>query len=419
MQSQQGSTRQVPNIVKRIQRAETRDCASSSPSLSDSIETNKNVMQHSIKGSPFLSSSLQNKQVTKQKTFDSTHMSNSFGENNNYYDNESINKSDIPNVSQKHNNYDFPNSTIKHLGQEYKVFKSSASHGNREISVNNGDVIKFIQPVTYWLLVENKTSNKTGYIPADSLLEQNKYKEAIVKYPYSANNDDELSLKEGDVVTVNYECQDGWFHVEIDSKKGWFPANFLQFSDKLSKETGSTQYETVLTHNKACILDKRTDQSIIENTVPDSQTYVSSLGISKDINLVDEQQNLSTTSDAKSIEQPDSFDTTDVLAPFEYWFHGIISREESEHILQETKEPGTFLVRQRNKDSNSLCITVYSLDKVRHFQIKKENDYYVCGFEKHPTIEGIVHLYMKNPLAYTTDLQPVILVKPCLTKNVF
>lgn len=63
-----------------------------------------------------------------------------------------------------------------------------------------------------------------------------------VKYAYKAQNDDELSLKEGDIITLtNRELADpGWWEGELSGKIGVFPDNFVniikQSEDKLHKD---------------------------------------------------------------------------------------------------------------------------------------------------------------------------------------
>ncbi|KRT81613.1 SH3 domain-containing protein [Oryctes borbonicus] len=64
----------------------------------------------------------------------------------------------------------------------------------------------------------------------------------IVKYAYKAQNEDELSLKEGDVISLlNQEIPDpGWWEGELNGKVGVFPDNFVvvikQEDDKLPKD---------------------------------------------------------------------------------------------------------------------------------------------------------------------------------------
>jgi len=49
-------------------------------------------------------------------------------------------------------------------------------------------------------------------------------------YPYFAQNDDELTLQEGDIVNIiSKDCEDeGWFRGELRGKIGLFPDNFVK-----------------------------------------------------------------------------------------------------------------------------------------------------------------------------------------------
>uniref|UniRef100_A0A803TJS7 SH3 domain containing kinase binding protein 1 n=1 Tax=Anolis carolinensis TaxID=28377 RepID=A0A803TJS7_ANOCA len=62
-----------------------------------------------------------------------------------------------------------------------------------------------------------------------------------VIFPYEAQNEDELTIKEGDIVTLlNKECIDaGWWEGELNGRKGVFPDNFVKLllSD-FEKEVG-------------------------------------------------------------------------------------------------------------------------------------------------------------------------------------
>lgn len=60
-----------------------------------------------------------------------------------------------------------------------------------------------------------------------------------VIFPYEAQNEDELSIKEGDIVTIiNKGCADaGWWYGELNGKQGVFPDNFVKlFIPEAEKE---------------------------------------------------------------------------------------------------------------------------------------------------------------------------------------
>ncbi|XP_062982508.1 SH3 domain-containing kinase-binding protein 1 isoform X1 [Elgaria multicarinata webbii] len=65
-------------------------------------------------------------------------------------------------------------------------------------------------------------------IELDSRTKVKEYCKVI--FPYEAQNEDELTIKEGDIVTlVNKECIDaGWWEGEINGRRGVFPDNFVK-----------------------------------------------------------------------------------------------------------------------------------------------------------------------------------------------
>ena len=58
----------------------------------------------------------------------------------------------------------------------------------------------------------------------------------MVLFPYTAQNEDELSLKEGQLITIiTKDCEDeGWWKGEIEGKVGLFPINFVE---RVSQDT--------------------------------------------------------------------------------------------------------------------------------------------------------------------------------------
>ncbi|XP_041439548.1 SH3 domain-containing kinase-binding protein 1 isoform X3 [Xenopus laevis] len=72
------------------------------------------------------------------------------------------------------------------------------------------------------------TSQDTMKIETESKTKPREY--CKVLFPYEAMNEDELAIREGDIVTVlNKECVDvGWWEGEINGKKGVFPDNFVK-----------------------------------------------------------------------------------------------------------------------------------------------------------------------------------------------
>ena len=51
---------------------------------------------------------------------------------------------------------------------------------------------------------------------------------AKVTFDYDPENDDELRLKEGDMVKVLGQEEEGWLKGELNGKTGVFPSNFVE-----------------------------------------------------------------------------------------------------------------------------------------------------------------------------------------------
>jgi SH3 domain-containing kinase-binding protein 1 len=54
---------------------------------------------------------------------------------------------------------------------------------------------------------------------------------AVVRFSYTAQHDDELSLQEGDIIDVQEDVEDGWARGSINGKEGVFPTNFVSFAN--------------------------------------------------------------------------------------------------------------------------------------------------------------------------------------------
>lgn len=52
--------------------------------------------------------------------------------------------------------------------------------------------------------------------------------EAIVEYNYVAQEDDELTLRKGDIITEIKTMHGGWWEGTLRDKRGMFPDNFVK-----------------------------------------------------------------------------------------------------------------------------------------------------------------------------------------------
>ncbi|XP_032670452.1 uncharacterized protein LOC116843802 [Odontomachus brunneus] len=70
--------------------------------------------------------------------------------------------------------------------------------------------------------------------------------EAIVEYNYVAQEDDELTLRKGDIITEIKMMLGGWWEGTLRDKRGMFPDNFVKVLEPSSTSGGSSNNETII-----------------------------------------------------------------------------------------------------------------------------------------------------------------------------
>ncbi|CAG5950301.1 unnamed protein product [Menidia menidia] len=73
-----------------------------------------------------------------------------------------------------------------------------------------------------------------------NLYRSQSFREVVVKHEYEALQDDELTLRPGDVIkNVQYIEEDGWMEGDLNGKRGLFPVNFVKDTKSEPKEDAS------------------------------------------------------------------------------------------------------------------------------------------------------------------------------------
>ena len=67
---------------------------------------------------------------------------------------------------------------------------------------------------------------------------------ARVTFSYTAEQEDELSLEVGDIITNIVDGDVGWCQGELNGKKGMFPNNFVE--EVVAPDSGSNSGEKLL-----------------------------------------------------------------------------------------------------------------------------------------------------------------------------
>lgn len=97
---------------------------------------------------------------------------------------------------------------------------------------------------------------------------------AIAKYPFKAQNTDELSFAKNDMIILTQTpTEGGWWEGTLNGKTGWFPSNYVE---QLTKKTDSIVSNTNIS-TQQCIEMHQQRDIIVENLIESEQQYINEL----------------------------------------------------------------------------------------------------------------------------------------------
>ncbi|XP_058462061.1 1-phosphatidylinositol 4,5-bisphosphate phosphodiesterase gamma-1 [Malaya genurostris] len=102
------------------------------------------------------------------------------------------------------------------------------------------------------------------------------------------------------------------------------------------------------------------------------------------------------------------------------WYHQNTTREQSEIILHQLQNDGSFLVRPSDKGPNAFVISFRANKKIKHCRIKVEGRLYGVGGMDFESLVDLVNFYIKHPLYKKVKLThpiPKDMVKRINTMN--
>ncbi|XP_046785934.1 neutrophil cytosol factor 1 isoform X1 [Gallus gallus] len=129
--------------------------------------------------------------------------------------------------------------------QTYRAIADYEKSSKSEMAVKAGDAVDVVEKSeTGWWFCQLKT--KRGWVPAAYLEPMDGPDESeeqepnyagelyVVQKSYTAVEEDELTLKEGDTIEVIHKLLDGWWVIRKDETTGYYPSMYLQKSGEVN-----------------------------------------------------------------------------------------------------------------------------------------------------------------------------------------
>ncbi|KAK5890106.1 hypothetical protein CesoFtcFv8_013669 [Champsocephalus esox] len=96
------------------------------------------------------------------------------------------------------------------------------------------------------------------------------------------------------------------------------------------------------------------------------------------------------------------------------WYYGDITRHQAESILNERGEEGDFLIRDSESSPNDFSVSLKASNKNKHFKVQQTEGVFCIGQRKFGSIDELVEHYKKAPIFTSEHGDKLYLVKALL-----
>lgn len=265
---------------------------------------------------------------------------------------------------------------------------------------------------------------------------------ALVKFSYTAEREDELSLVKGTRVIVMEKCSDGWWRGSYNGRSGWFPSNYVteDADGSASNDTGG------LSEKLAAVVHSANGNRVLHTV---QALYPFSSGNDEELNfekgevmdVVEKPENdpewwkcrkadgqmglvpknyvtvLQESHNSASMAGPPTPDC-DYIEPSssgrfagKQWYYGKVTRHQAEVALNQRGTEGDFLIRDSESSPNDFSISLKAQSKNKHFKVQLKDTLYCIGQRKFNTMEELVEHYKKAPIFTSEQGDKLYLIK--------
>uniref|UniRef100_A0A8C8DWT0 Cytoplasmic protein n=1 Tax=Oryzias sinensis TaxID=183150 RepID=A0A8C8DWT0_9TELE len=274
---------------------------------------------------------------------------------------------------------------------------------------------------------------------------------AVVKFAYTAERDDELTLVKGSRVIVMEKCSDGWWRGTQAGRVGWFPSNYVQEEVGGPEDGGSgdsprgfhggsagtllangraggrggvlhrvqTLYPFTSVTEEELNFEKGEIMDVVDKPENDPEWWrcrnergIVGLVPKNYVIVLDEQPG--PPSPLSSSQQNRSAPPRSGRFPDRDWYYGNITRHQAERFLNERGEEGDFLIRDSESSPSDFSVSLKAVGKNKHFKVQLSDGVYCIGQRRFNSMDELVEHYKKAPIFTSDHGEKLYLVKALL-----
>lgn len=274
---------------------------------------------------------------------------------------------------------------------------------------------------------------------------------AVVKFAYTAERDDELTLVKGSRVVVMEKCSDGWWRGSQSGRVGWFPSNYVQEELGGADEQGDssrgyhggsqgtllangcvgggggevlhlvqTLYPFSSVTEEELNFEKGEVMEVVEKPENDPEWWrcknshgVVGLVPKNYVTVLDERPALPSSTSSSPQNRHVAAARSGKFAGRD-WYYGNITRHQAECILNERGEEGDFLIRDSESSPSDFSVSLKAVGKNKHFKVQLADGVYCIGQRRFNSMDELVEHYKKAPIFTSEHGEKLYLVKALL-----
>uniref|UniRef100_A0AAQ4Q529 Cytoplasmic protein n=1 Tax=Gasterosteus aculeatus aculeatus TaxID=481459 RepID=A0AAQ4Q529_GASAC len=277
---------------------------------------------------------------------------------------------------------------------------------------------------------------------------------ALVKFSYTAEREDELSLVKGTRVVVMEKCSDGWWRGSYSGRSGWFPSNYVtedmdgtaggglgpgglgdpagSLTEKLAAVVNSTANGNRVLHTVQALypfssgndeelnFEKGEVMEVVEKPENDPEWWKcrkadGQLGLvpKNYVTVLDSAAHRSAAGPAGPPTPDCDYISPSSVGRFagKEWYYGKVTRHQAEVALNQRGVEGDFLIRDSESSPNDFSISLKAQSKNKHFKVQMKENLYCIGQRKFNSMEELVEHYKKAPIFTSEQGDKLYLIK--------
>lgn len=339
------------------------------------------------------------------------------------------------------NSYQFNNNSLAFSGSSNGVTGNNSSSNNNSRPSNNSNLSN--NDTTNQL--ENRSKligGKTVTTVDNNHTEQDILFVVVALYSFQSQTDEELTFTKDerlDIIERPVNDPDWWRARNQLGEIGLVPKNYVQIvpnvnsisswsrqhNQSSSSANNAAATTTTATSSRALISEPQgvggaTSNS--ENTMPMLLTSLSS-GTNKSAMMENFDGQMATMAGPTGTTTTAAIDKSTLLELARelevnlhlnerVWYHGVMSRQQCDQLLNAYAEDGDFLIRNSETSVGDFSVSLKAPIRNKHFRVHYVNDGFCIGQRRFESLDELVEHYKRTPIYTNATGEKMFLKKP-------